>query len=802
MNESAGSGARTGGVNFDGSPVNTGGGDVVGRDKHVHEAPLPVVPALHQLPPAPPDFTGRAKELAELSAALQKAGVHISGLQGLGGVGKTTLALKLAEMLAGQYPDAQFYLDLKGTSKQPVPATAAMAHVIRAYHPTMKLAEDPDEVAALYRSVLHNQRALILLDNAKDRQQVEPLIPPQSCILLVTSRQKFTLPGLVAKNLDALTAVDARDLLLRVAYRLGPEHEKDAERLVELCGYLPLAIRAVGSALQEREDLRPNDYADKLADARERLKLTETEASLQLSYDLLPEDLARCFRKLAVFPGTFAADAAATVWEMEPGPAGEALGTLLRYSLLLYDSSKNRYRQHDLVRLFADSRLTGEDREAAEIFFSGHYAEVASQANQLFQNRAESLQQGLALFDLEWPNIKAGQSWAAACIGMDPEVASLALEYQNAAFSYLQTRLHVRERLKWVQPVLDAARKAKDELLVAQMLQRLAGVLKEMGKAREALKTYNEALTYYRKKEDQGGEWDVLVGMASAYRAAEDPERAIECYTKCLESARQSQDRFREGLSLWYLGLVYEEQDDFTRAIENYQQVAEIERERSPHGAESTTQSSLGRAFAALGKYREALGYYQKALDLARLSKDRKEEGRKLAALGSAYSSLNEMDNAVSCFREYLGIAREIGDRGEERSALWYLGLAYNDMKKTKEAVDYSQQALEIAHEIGDFRGEMYALSALARAYRQAGDGARAIEYYEKELAISREIGERISEGKTLYSISLILADEQEYEKAIARGEQSIAVLEGIKSPKADEVRERVAEWRKAREKD
>ena len=149
-------------------------------------------------------------------------GVTISGLQGQGGIGKTALALVLAEALKPRYTDAQLYLDLKGANKQqPVSVAEALSHVIRAYHPTAKLPEGVEELHALYLSVLNNQRALILMDNARDAAQVEPLVPPDTCVLLVTSRQHFTLPGLYAKRLDTLSPEESRELLLKIAPRIS-----------------------------------------------------------------------------------------------------------------------------------------------------------------------------------------------------------------------------------------------------------------------------------------------------------------------------------------------------------------------------------------------------------------------------------------------------------------------------------------------------------------------------------------------------------------------------------------------------
>src|SRR5262249_3132032 len=157
-------------------------------------------------------------------------------------------------------------------------------------------------------SVLHNQRALLLMDNAKDEQQIEPLIPPAGCALLLTSRNHFTLPGLFAKSLDSLPLDDACALLLTIAPRIGGL----AGEIAKLGGHLPLALRLAGSVLAKYSNLKPADYVRRLTDARERLKLIE--ASLNLSYELLGNELQERWRALAVFPETFDEAAAAAIW--------------------------------------------------------------------------------------------------------------------------------------------------------------------------------------------------------------------------------------------------------------------------------------------------------------------------------------------------------------------------------------------------------------------------------------------------------------------------------------------------------
>jgi hypothetical protein len=233
-------------------------------------------------------------------------------LQGLGGVGKTALALKLADELKIGYLDTQIYLDLQGVGPHPLKPADPLAHAIHAYRPEAKLQENEAELHGLYCSMLNGQRALLLMDNAKDAAQVQPLIPPQECVLLVTSRLHFTVPGLHAKNLDCLPPNDACVLLLKIAARMG----ELAKEIASLCGYLPLALRLAGSALAERIDLVPAEYVQRLQNAQTRLALVD--ASLSLSYYLLVPEPQRRWRLLAVFPATLEWAAVAAVGALEP----------------------------------------------------------------------------------------------------------------------------------------------------------------------------------------------------------------------------------------------------------------------------------------------------------------------------------------------------------------------------------------------------------------------------------------------------------------------------------------------------
>lgn len=517
----------------------------------VDTPPQPSIPrssALHQLPTPPDDFTGRVQELVELLSNVGQGGVHISGLRGMGVVGKTALALKLAEKVAPRYPDAQLYLDLKGADPHPVSTADAMLHVIRAYDPEARPLADEAELCARYRSVLHGQRALLLTDNAASREQVEPLIPPDTCLLIVTSRNHFNLPGIFDKDLDTLPPEDARKLLLKIAPRIGDQ----ADQLAVLCGRLPLALRLAASALAERRDLSPDAYVRRLSDEQQRLKLID--ASLALSYDLLTPELQTHWRALAVFPDTFDPPAAAA-WELEPGVAEDTLGELLKYSLLEWDDKTARYSLHDLARLSADARQSVEERTTHRLRHAAHYLNVLREAKELYKQGGEGVGLGLGLFDLERRNIESGQALAEELAGSDNEAATLCLAYPDAGAHVLDLRLPPRERIRWLEAGLAAARRLKNRAAEGAHVGNLGLAYAALGEVRRAVELYEQQLTIARDIGDRRGEGTALWNMSLAFHELGERAKAIARAEASLRIREEIEDpragKVREKLAEW-----------------------------------------------------------------------------------------------------------------------------------------------------------------------------------------------------------------------------------------------------------
>lgn len=362
-------------------------------------------------------------------------------------------------------------------------------------------------------------------------------MPPESCALLVTSRRHFTLPGLFAKNLEALSPEDANKLLLAIAPRI----DEQADEIARLCGYLPLALRLAGSALMKFANLAPTDYVQRLRDSQSRLELIE--ASLNLSYELLNEELRIWWRLLAIFPDTFEEKAAAAVWNIEADQAQVVLGELIAASTVEWDESTRRYRLHDLARVFADSRLSSEERSVGQKLHAGHFMEILAAANAWYVQGGEDVTRGIALLDLEWSNIREGQAWAETNAIGNEMVAKLSNQYPEVGGELLYMRQNPLERIKWLESALDSARYLKDRAAEGVALGNLGLTLDALGNSQRAVELHKEYLDISREIADRNSEGIALGNLGLAYFHLGETRRAIELYEQRLKIASESNDR-------------------------------------------------------------------------------------------------------------------------------------------------------------------------------------------------------------------------------------------------------------------
>lgn len=627
--------------------------DFVQRDKIVYEAPKPGLLALHQLEPPPVDFVGREAELAELLAMVKQGGVTISGLQGLGGVGKTTLALKLASLLKADYPDAQFFLDLKGPEENPLPATEALKHVIRAYHPTVVLPESQKELRAQYLSVLEGQRVLLLMDNARDETQIKPLLPPPECLLLVTSRFHFTVPGLKVKSLDALPPKDAIKLLVEIAPRIG-DH---ASEIAILCGNLPLGLRVAASFITQRSNFKVEKLVSKLRENREWME--PIQASLSLSYQLLSDRLKRNWITLCVFPDSFDQLAVAAVWKLDEEQTQEQLGDLLNFSLVEWNEETDRYRLHDLARVFADSRISVAERLTYYQHHAEYFLQMLMVAEGLYLQGGGAFTKGLSLFDQEWSNTRAGWEWAKCHADTNSRALALCSQYPAQCNNIFALRQSPRENIEWRNVALAATQRLGDKRTEGLHISHLGIAFRELGDLHQAIKLQEQSLSIAREIGYREGEGRSLGELGNCYEFLGNTQLAIDFYEKALDIARQLNDRT----------------------------------------CEASVLNSLGNIHLNLGNGQQAIEFYGDCLTFARQTGSRRDEGIFLSNLSGAYSVLGEPQLSSEFFEQALGIFREIGDRSEG-VLLWNRAKILARGGNRAQAITYAEAAQEIFQQI------------------------------------------------------------------------------------------------------
>lgn len=766
-------------------------------------------PTLHSIPPPAADFTGRENELTEIMQHFEN-GATISGLAGMGGVGKTELARVFAHAIKSQYLDAQIEIDLKGTSLVPLAASEVMKQIIHAFEPQADLRKATDnEIGSLYRSTLHDKRALLLLDNAFDAVQVRPLIPSQSCALLITSRRHFTVPGLIPIRLDVMSETDARKFLLELCSRI----DGHAAEIAELCGRLPLALRIAGSTLAEHIDITPADYLVRLSERKKgRLGILKEENDPELnveatfveSYNLQPTDAQTRWRVLAVFRASFTWIAAMEVWALDEESTNISLSEFVRCSLVSFDAKTQRYSLHDLLADFAETRLNYSERTIAQARHAQHYCDLAKAADFVYDKGGDGILQGLSLFDAEWPNISAGQAWATANLETSDNAANLCIEYLGIALYCLDLRLVPRQLISWVNTALRAARKLKERRIEGSLFGHLGAIYRSLGDFDKAVEYLVQSLSIDREIGNASGQSRCLANLGNVYFDLRDYQKATEYYEEARAIAHEMQDTTSEGYILGNLGMALGELGDPRRAVEYMEQAVAIARERGEKSHESSYLGNLGEAYDRRGETLKAIECFNKGLAIAREIGDRMGEVNILRNLGLSYQHQGESGRAIECYERGLEITREIGSTRLESQYLKSLGESYLTLQETSKAAEYCELAMVAARQAGDKRTEANALNSAGLAYICIGViekgieyQMKGIEYYVKGLALARQIGAKDIEGLILSNLGKAYRHLGQTQRAIEFMEQAVLVYQAIKSPLLQSVQVELEDLRR-----
>ena len=596
-------------------------GAVVGdynKVKNILQGSLAKFASLHRLPPDIANFTGRQAELESVTALLGQAsksgetGHNISVLTGMAGVGKSALAIHAAYQLKPDFPDAQLYVNLRGTESQPLEPSQVLAGFVRSLGVgDRSIPETLTQRSDLYRSLLSGKRALVLLDNALDEAQVRPLLPDSStCAVIVTTRKPLAdLEGAAILEVDEMTQ-EALDLLQNLVGVCTPSELEAAKNVIDLCSRLPLAIRITAGTLKNKANWRFEDCADKLADERERLlslRLSDlaVRVSLALSYQELDANSARLFRLLGLLIGSsFTPTLAGALLESDSAIAEESVKHLVDVQLL-EPANEGRYRFHDLVRLFARGQLAQEEaseaRQAARLRISRWYLETSEAmdlalnpetrrqlAQVLVEGKNQSIEAteqklflaALNWFEIERTNVLASIEWANQAKAREL-VASLAKNLVNFFNIYgywtdwEQTHLLALEAIRTLEdlPESDApSDRISSGYREAQTLTNLGNVYSLQSDWQKASDCYEKSLGIFRELGDNPGIAKAMGNLANVYSRQGDWVKANDCYEQSLDIFRELKDSYGEGQTLANLGILYAQQSNQEKAIALWQE--------------------------------------------------------------------------------------------------------------------------------------------------------------------------------------------------------------------------------------
>ncbi|MET7336558.1 BTAD domain-containing putative transcriptional regulator [Nonomuraea sp. NPDC005650] len=672
----------------------------------VPTTPAPTKPVPAELPAAVASFVGRAGEVARVSAALaggEPGAVRICQISGIGGVGKSSLAIHVAHALAAQYPDGQLYVNLHGTSPQvaPVEPVEALGRFLRSLGVAASTVPlDLEEAAGRFRSLTVGKRLLVILDNARDAAQVRPLLPGSAtCAVLVTSRRMLTsFDGAVQLSLDMLPDGDALTLLSGVVgdERIAAEPTAAGE-VVRLCGGLPLALCLAAARLRARPSWKVSELAGRLASAHRRLDELRADdrgvrASFQAGYQGLKSDLdgvaaARMFRLLGLLdvPDLDLPTAAALAGL--PEERAQRLLDLLVDAQLVQDRAPDRYSLHDLLRLFARERAAEEEGEpageqAVERVLHHHLATARTAIRMLkpaytWRNEvgpSSLTRPGLALrtnedlrawIDAEEDNLLAvvGQTRGTALVEL-----GIALAVTFAVPLYYAGRWRVL--LAVSEAALRSAEHTAEPFQEAVVLGDLGWAHVCMGNQIVGIAHLNRSLAIHRRLGNTRRAAALLDHLGIAYRGAGRFDEAADHHRQALALM---DDRYGQGVILTHLGLVYQRAGRFAEAVEAGVRSVEIMEEADAALDTVTALANLAEAYRLAGDPDQAVRHHREALARHRAAGHGGDyvEAESLWGLGHALSEIGECGQARRLWHRSAAILHGLGlITAEERHSI------------------------------------------------------------------------------------------------------------------------------------
>lgn len=695
----------------------------------------PVRPA--QLPATVPDFTGRASFVRELSDVLASASgtegrvMAVSALAGIGGVGKTTLAVHVAHGARSAFPDGQLYADLQGAGARSAEPETVLGSFLRALGTADSAIPDSlEERAALYRSVLDGRKVLVLLDNARDAAQVRPLLPGTAgCAALVTSRVRMVgLAGAHLIDLDVMSPDEALSLFTKIVgeERVASEREAALD-VVAACGFLPLAIRIAASRLAARRTWTVSVLAAKLADERRRLDELQAgdlavKATFELGYGQLEPAQARAFCLLGLADGPdISLAAAAAVLDLPVEDTEDLLESLVDTSLL-ESAAPGRYRFHDLVRLYARACAERDEqppseRETALSRLLDFYLATAAGVYAIERP-------GDRLIDHLEPTQYDGLRFSERQDALDWLYSEANSLLSSARQAFQGGRLRRGVDLLWAAKDLGESgansRQYEWAAVAAKEAARAAGDHRAEGRARTALINVHLVAGRYDEAEEEASQ---------AVRLAQAVGDFIPLYWA-------SNDR---GIIALIQGRNSDAEEHLLTAIDGSREDGNAPLEASALCNLSRVRLAMGNTTHAIRLAQEGIRIYDRLGLTLRLANAR-------YALGLAYTSAGRTTEALAELTEALRMFQANRQRLWEGTTHFRIAQAHFAAQSPAHTAQHAEQALAVGC-IGGDRMRANVLTTLGESLDALGQSDRARACWQEALSLYEQAGAAEAEG-------------------------------------------------------
>ena len=728
---------------------------------------------VYSLPPDTAAFTGRHAELGTITASVTAAAgsggvVAICAIDGMPGVGKTTLAVHAAHLLKDRFPDRQLFLNLHAHTpgQDQVTPLAALAGLLAAVGVDARyLPADLAGRTALWRDRMAGQKALLVLDNAASTAQVTPLLPgSQGCMVLVTSRRYLgDLPGAPAPvQLPVLTPQEAREMFTRLAPRAAAGPDQAVAELAALAGFLPLAVSLLARVYARHPSWT---LADLAAETRAGLLTLTAErdsvaAAFELSYQHLAPAQQQFFRRLGLHPATstdaYAAAALAGI------PLQEAAGQLdaLHGEGLLTETGHRRYGMHDLIRSYAQDLAATDppgSRQQALDRLLDYYQHTAALAEKFLARQARTRP------------APALQAVPAAVPDLNGRTRALAW---------------ARAERDSMLACLDQAIEAGQQTRVVTLTATMASLLRLDGPWTTAITRHAAAVQAARHLGDRLAQANALTDLGDVRQLTGDLSGAAQALEQALGISRDIGDQLGQANALNNLGRVRGATGDQRGAAQALEGALGISRDIGDQLGQANALNNLGNMHGATGDYRGAAQALEGALGISRDIGDQLGQANALRTLGIVRQMTGNHRGAAQALEQALGIYRDIGDQLGQAMALNNLGDVRQMTGNYRGAAQVQEKALGIFRDIGSQMGQAYALRTLGIVRRMTGDYRGAAQALEQALDISRDISNRLNEVETLNETGTLFRVRGDPGRATDYHRQALNLSREIASPR------------------